>query len=126
MRKPLEQGTVIRFGDIHAEVLHDNGGPKLSVREEQGIVCEWAWANDGQTCIVVESPPGEGQFVIRSESEQGYWSNIDGWTVVADDAERYENIERYSLPITIGNDAKWVRDDGQLLSFDLTNECPSP
>ena len=47
--------------------------------------------------------------VIRSESEQGYWSNDDGWVDLLDATEfSVEELEGY-LPMTADRDAQWVK-----------------
>jgi len=48
-------------------------------------------------------------YVIRSESEQGYWSNDDGWMLHPESATEFSSEERAGhLPMSCGNDAEWV------------------
>ena len=49
------------------------------------------------------------EVIIYSASEQGYWSNEDGWTY-RDDATVFTMKEAtmFSLPQSAENDAQWV------------------
>lgn len=45
-------------------------------------------------------------FVIRSESEKGFWSNEDGWVESIESATKFETNDGH-LPVSAGNDAMW-------------------
>jgi hypothetical protein len=61
-------------------------------------------------------------FVIRSASEQGFWSNDDGW-VDLDSATRFTETDTglLNLPLSAGNDASWV---GESEASPIA--CPTP
>lgn len=46
-------------------------------------------------------------YVIRSESERGYWSNVMGWVSDLASATRFDSTD-YDLPISAGRDAQFV------------------
>ena len=47
------------------------------------------------------------QFVIRSESERGYWSNELGWVYDVVSATRFPSMDSY-LPVSSGRDATYA------------------
>ena len=54
---------------------------------------------------------------IRSASEEGYWSRDLGWASDVSYATRYLELPRY-LPMSRGDDAEFVVDDGSLKDFE--------
>jgi len=59
-------------------------------------------------------------FLIQSESEKGFWSNIDGWVHDIVSATVFETIDHsLHLPISSGSDALYVSiNDNNLIDFD--------
>lgn len=50
-RQPLTKGTIIEFCG-EAEVIHDEGGDRLTVRLDSFEMC-WRWEFEGVCCSVV-------------------------------------------------------------------------
>lgn len=48
-------------------------------------------------------------LVIRSQSERGYWSDIQGWVYdVSSATEFFPPLSSWYLPMSKGNDAEFV------------------
>ena len=78
-RTPLEPRTLISFNDIRAEVVEDDGGPILKVREEEnpGEVIEWAWEHEGKTCKVIARPQRRKYETVCEKLTQQIYDAMD-------------------------------------------------
>lgn len=59
-------------------------------------------------------------FVIRSESEYGFWSNENGWVYDLASASKFAT-KFGQLPISFMNDAEWLPEE-MCCDFDSNNE----
>lgn len=60
------------------------------------------------------------QFIIRSESERGYWSNELGWVYDVESATRFLSMDGY-LPVSSGRDATYIQPD---MAVDFAPDAP--
>jgi hypothetical protein len=47
------------------------------------------------------------KYVIHSQSERGFWNNVDGWVYSINDATLFDRQEG-QLPVSMGHDAEWL------------------
>jgi hypothetical protein len=59
---------------------------------------------------MIPTPKHGIEFVLMAPSEDGFWSNVFGWTYDIADATRFsrEEIEEMDTPTVTGNDCEWV------------------